>query len=145
VMSDFCSMRPRISAAWASMRAKRRSPPSGPGATVPDTRASAHQRVALEALPPNRAAAARHDAPAGTAPTTLSRRSTDSAFDLPVDLLADRKLQSDPTRVREAHSQSIRSENARAWGGLRRRAACPARPPRPARAGRRSRRWHGRR
>jgi hypothetical protein len=61
-----------------------------------------HQRIALEALTPNRTAAARQDAPAETAATTLSRKSTDSALDMPVGLLADRKLESDWTRVGES-------------------------------------------
>ena len=65
------------------MRVERRSPPSGPGATEPASRAIAAQRIALEALTPKRAAAARRDAPAATAATTLSRRSTDSALDMP--------------------------------------------------------------
>ncbi len=56
------------------------------GATEPVVRSSAHQRIALDALTPNRAAAARHDDPAATASTTLSRRSTDSALDMPVGL-----------------------------------------------------------
>ena len=63
------------------MRAERRSPPSGPGANDPLCRAMPLQRIALEALTPNRAAAARQDAPAATAATTLSRKSTDSALD----------------------------------------------------------------
>jgi hypothetical protein len=61
-----------------------------------------HQRIALEALTPNRTAAARQDAPAATAATTLSRKSTDSALDMPVGLLADRKLESDWARVGES-------------------------------------------
>jgi hypothetical protein len=88
VMSDFRSTTRRMSAACASMRAERRSPPSGPGATEPASRTSAAQRIALDALTPKRAAAARHDAPAATAATTRSRRSTDSAFDMPTSLLA---------------------------------------------------------
>lgn len=77
------------------MRDERRSPPSGPGANDPLCRAMPHQRIALEALTPNRTAAARQDAPAATAATTLSRKSTDSALDMPVGLLADRKLESE--------------------------------------------------
>ena len=72
------------------MRDERRSPPSGPGANDPLCRVMPHQRIALEALTPNRTAAARQDAPAATAATTLSRKSTDSALDMPVGLLADR-------------------------------------------------------
>ena len=46
------------------------------------------QRIALAALTPKRAAAARQDAPTATAPTTRSRRSTDNAFDMPASLPA---------------------------------------------------------
>src|SRR5688572_19432178 len=52
VRSDFPSTRRRMSAACASMRAERRSPPSGPGATEPASRASAAQRIALDGLTP---------------------------------------------------------------------------------------------
>ena len=84
VMSDFCSTRRRISAACASICAERRSPPSGPGATDPASRTSAAQRTALAALTPKRTAAARQDDPAATAATTRSRKSTDSALDMPI-------------------------------------------------------------
>ena len=77
------------------MRHERRSPPSRPGATDPVCRAMPHQRIALEALTPNRNAASRQDAPPATAATTLSRKSTDKALDMPVGLLADRQLESD--------------------------------------------------
>ena len=90
VMSGFWSRSPRIRAPCASMRRDRRSPPSGPGATDPATRARVHQRTALAALTPKRAAAARRDDPAATAATTRSRRSTDSAFDMPTSPLASR-------------------------------------------------------
>jgi len=56
------------------------------GATEPVSRSSAHQRIALDALTPKRAAAVRHDYPAATAATTLSRRSAGSALDMPVGL-----------------------------------------------------------
>jgi hypothetical protein len=52
--------------------------------------------MALDALTPNRAAAARHEAPAATARTTRSRRSTDSAFDMPASLPTGRQLESHP-------------------------------------------------
>lgn len=89
VMSGFRSFRPRISAACASIRLDSRSPPNGPGAMVPLSRSRAHQRIALGMLTPNRAAAHRRDDPAATAATTRSRKSTDSAFDMPIGLLAD--------------------------------------------------------
>ena len=52
----------------------------------PVSRSRAHQRMALAMLTPNRAAAAWQDTPSATAATTRSRRSTDSAFDMPVGL-----------------------------------------------------------
>src|SRR3712207_7966564 len=57
VMSDVRATRPRISEACASIRSERRSPPSALGATEPVSRSRAHQRIALDALTPNRAAA----------------------------------------------------------------------------------------
>ena len=71
----------------ASVCAERRSPPSGPGATEPTFRVSAAHRTALAALTPKRTAAAWHDDPAATAATTRSRKSIDSAFDIPIALL----------------------------------------------------------
>ena len=56
--------------------------PFDPGATEPVARSRAHQRTALDALTPNRAAAARHETPAATARTTRSRRSIDRALDI---------------------------------------------------------------
>jgi transposase len=50
------------------------------------SRGRPRQRIALEALTPKRDAAARQDAPAAIAATTRSRRSTDSAFDMPIAL-----------------------------------------------------------
>ena len=89
VMSGFRSFGPRISAACASIRLDSRSPPDGPGATVPASRSRAHQRIALGMLTPNRAAADRRDDPAATAAATRSLRSTDSAFDMPIGPPAD--------------------------------------------------------
>jgi hypothetical protein len=106
VMSEVWFTSCRISAACASMRADRRSPPSGPGATEPAFRASATQRIALEALTPKRAAAARHDAPEATAATTRSRRSTESAFDMLTGLLASEHR---ITSRQQARSQAIQS------------------------------------
>ncbi|ATR19283.1 hypothetical protein CTJ15_02670 (plasmid) [Roseomonas sp. FDAARGOS_362] len=56
------------------------------------------QRIALDALTPKRAAAARQDAPAAIAATTRSRRSTDSAFDMPLASLA-RDTESPPANL----------------------------------------------
>lgn len=47
---------------------------------------------------PKREAAARHGDPASVAATTRSRRSTDSAFDMPVGFLPNRKIRSAPRR-----------------------------------------------
>jgi hypothetical protein len=52
VMSGVRSADRKISAACASMRSERRSPPSTPGTTEPVSRSRAHQRMALDALPP---------------------------------------------------------------------------------------------
>jgi hypothetical protein len=90
----------------------------GPGATVPTFRDWTHQRIALDALTPNRNAAARQDAPAATAATTLSRRSTDSALDMSAGLLADRQLESDQPRVTESPSDSISAKTALAATGF---------------------------
>jgi hypothetical protein len=49
-------------------------------------RSRAHQRMALDALTPKRAAADRQDAPSNTARTTRSQRSTNSALDIPAGL-----------------------------------------------------------
>ncbi len=75
VVSDRRSTRPRTSGACASMRAERRSPPSGPGATGPASRASAAQRIALDALTLNRVAAWQHDSPSAIAARTRDPRS----------------------------------------------------------------------
>jgi hypothetical protein len=56
------------------------------GATAPVSRASARQRIALDALTPKRAAARRHDIPPSTAAITRSRKSADGAFAMPVGL-----------------------------------------------------------
>ena len=45
--------------------------------TSPSRRSCARHRIALDALTPNRWAAARHDNPLSIAPTTRLRRSTD--------------------------------------------------------------------
>jgi len=100
VMSDRPSTRPRMKGAWATMCFDRRSPPKALVATEPASRCKAHQRTALEAFTPKRAAASRRDMAPATAATTLSRRSTGSALDRPVGLLADRQLESEFTRAR---------------------------------------------
>jgi hypothetical protein len=111
VMSGVRSSRPRISGACASIRPKRRSPPSGPGATEPAEHFKDAQRMALEIPTPKRAAAARHDDPASIAATTRSRRSTDSAFDMPVGSLPTDSL----NQIRSASGKrfdSVRSRGA---------------------------------
>lgn len=79
---------------------------------MPVSRSIAHQRIALEMLTPNRAAADRRDDPAATAATTRSLRSTDSALDMPVGLPADRQFESDQAGVGESPSDSVSQENA---------------------------------
>ena len=51
-------------------------------------------RMALDALTPKRAAADRQVAPSNTTRTTRSRRSADSALDIPAGLPTDRQLES---------------------------------------------------
>ena len=80
VMSGVLAQASRISAAYASIRPERRSPPCRLGAASPSLRKRACQRIALEALTPNRAAAWRHDAPSSIAAITRLRRSIDSAL-----------------------------------------------------------------
>ena len=62
----------------ASVRCESRSPPCRFGQASPPARRSAWQRIALDALTPNRAAAWRHDSPASTVARTRERRSKDS-------------------------------------------------------------------
>ncbi|CAM3272199.1 hypothetical protein SPAN111604_14200 [Sphingomonas antarctica] len=98
VMSDFFSKAPRITAACASIRAERRSPPCCLGVASPTSFESACQRIPLDALTPNRAAAWRHDAPASIAAITRRRRSIDSALAIHPGLPAGMKLESDRHR-----------------------------------------------
>jgi hypothetical protein len=63
VMSLVSSRSERISAACASMRFDRRSPPWRLGVPFPVSRKRAHQRMALAALKPNRSAACHRDMP----------------------------------------------------------------------------------
>ncbi len=83
---------------------QRRSPPSGPGATDPTARLKDAQRIALEMPTPKREAAARHEDPASIAATTRSRRSTDSAFDMPVGPLPTGSL----NQIRPASGKDFR-------------------------------------
>jgi hypothetical protein len=83
VMSGLVSTRDRMTAACASMRCERRSPPSGPGRGSPCSRANRRHRLTLAALTPKRSPASRCDAPASTAASTRTRRSSDSALDMP--------------------------------------------------------------
>jgi hypothetical protein len=86
VTSGCRSTKPRISVGCASIVSERQSSPSALGVTERVLRSNAYQRTALAALTPKRAAAARQDAPAALATTTRSRKSTDSALDMPVSL-----------------------------------------------------------
>src|SRR3954452_7217383 len=79
------------SAAWirsacASVRRESRSPPCGLGRASPPARRIPCQRIALEALTPNRIAAWRHDRPASIAARTRERRSKDSALGMSAGL-----------------------------------------------------------
>ncbi|CIW59712.1 Uncharacterised protein [Streptococcus pneumoniae] len=96
VMSNLASSSARIRSACCSMRPERRSPPRGPGRASPCVRVSCRQRIALAALTPNRAAAARHDSPPSIAATTRSRRSKDSALLIRAGLRSSTKLESEP-------------------------------------------------
>ena len=75
-----------IASPWASVFREFRSPPRGPGRTSPWRSCRFRQRLTLAALTPNRSAASRWVAPAATAATTRTRRSTERAFDISADL-----------------------------------------------------------
>jgi len=57
VMSGTSAKAAWISSAWASVRRESRSPPCGLGRASPPSRRIACQRIALDALTPNRVAA----------------------------------------------------------------------------------------
>jgi hypothetical protein len=97
VMSRCRSRRQRIRSACPSIRPDLRSPPSGPDLTSPCLRTSARQRIALDALTPNRNAAWRHDIPPSIAATTRSRKSTDSALLMHAGLLTSMQFESEPS------------------------------------------------
>ena len=80
VMSGCSSTSDRTSPAAASMRPERRSPPNAFAPKCPSRRRRSCQRIALEALTPNRSAARRHDIPPSTDARTRSRRSIDKAL-----------------------------------------------------------------
>src|SRR5215203_2993835 len=80
VMSGTSAKAAWIRSAWASVRCESRSPPCGLGRASPPARRIPRQRMALEALTPNRAAAWRHDRPSSMAARTRERRSKDSAL-----------------------------------------------------------------
>src|SRR5215216_8169697 len=75
-----------IRSAWASVRRESRSPPCGLGRASPPARRIACQRMALDALTPNRAAACRHDRPSSMAARTRERRSKDSGLGIQAGL-----------------------------------------------------------
>jgi len=70
VMSGTSASAARIRSAWASVRRESRSPPCGLGRASPPARRIPCQRMALDALTPNRAAAWRQDKPASMADRT---------------------------------------------------------------------------
>src|SRR5215210_7165018 len=86
VMSGTSASAAWIRSAWASVRCESRSPPCGLGRASPPARRIPCQRMALEALTPNRAAAWRHDRPASMAARTRERRSKESALGIQAGL-----------------------------------------------------------
>jgi len=82
----------------ASIRADRRSPPIGLARASPLSRHARSHRIALEALTPNRAAAACRDAPASTAPITRLRKSLDRYMTMQAGLRSSPHLES---RIRD--------------------------------------------
>ena len=70
----------------ASMRPERRSPPRAFGRASPCMHSRARQRIALDALTPNRWAACRHERPPAIAASTRVLRSSESAFDMSAGL-----------------------------------------------------------
>src|SRR5579863_8466368 len=112
VMSGAASTKLRIAAAWASIRADRRSPPCGFGRASPCSRTRLRQRIALDALTPKCAAAWRHDMPPAIAARTRLRRSIDSACAMPCrppapagtvnQIVADSGITADSVRSEDA-------------------------------------------
>src|SRR5215203_1001258 len=95
-----CSAKPAwIRSAWASVRRESRSPPCGLGRASPPARRIACQRMTLDALTPNRAAAWRHDRPSSMAARTRDRTSKDSALGMQVGLPASLCPESDQPRL----------------------------------------------
>src|SRR5271156_6469556 len=82
------------------MRWERRSPPIEQGEISPLALKRATQRTALAMLTPKRLAAALRDMPPSTAPTTRSRRSTESA--IPAASCARRQSLSRSKLIRES-------------------------------------------
>src|SRR4051812_39400123 len=101
-----------IRSACASVRRESRSPPCGLGRASPPARRRACQRIALDALTPNRAAAWRHDRPSSMAARTRERRSKDSALGMEAGLLASLCPESDqplfvkPNRLNQSANRS---------------------------------------
>src|ERR1700761_8268847 len=112
VASDVSSRSSRIRAACASIRPERRSPPRGPGRAFPCSRCKLRHRLTLAGLTPNRAAASRWLAPAATAARTRTRRSTDSAFDMPAGLRSPAGSMNHISGVLGTLSDSVRPDAA---------------------------------
>ena len=91
VISLLAATAERISSACASIRCEWRSPPWSLGLISPSRRSRARYRIALDALTPNRWAAARHDNPPSIAPMTRLRRSTDKDLAMLASLLRRQK------------------------------------------------------
>src|SRR3954463_2627761 len=86
VMSGTSAKAAWIRSAWPWVRPESRSPPCGLGRASPPARRIPCQRMALEALTPNPAAAWGHDRPASMAARTRERRSKDSAWGIQAGL-----------------------------------------------------------
>jgi len=94
-MSGVSTASPRITCECASIRFERRLPPCGRGSIVPFVRTCC-QRIALDALTPNRSAAWRHDMPWAVASTTRRRRSVESCM---LASFTNMQLESDSTNL----------------------------------------------
>jgi len=87
VRSAFVSINEQMKPWCASIKPDRESPPWRLGNTLPVRSVNCRQRIALAALTPKRAPAARQESPPSIAATTRSRKSTDKARPIPAGLL----------------------------------------------------------
>ena len=87
VPAGVCPLGTQSSPACASIRAEGRSRRWGLARTSPGVFQLRAQRIALDTLTPKRAAACRREAPASTASTTRTRRSSERLFPIHTGLL----------------------------------------------------------